>query len=323
MAVLLNNHSKVYIPSKSYLGSFLASWNSYIYQVSRNINSSFGESLFKINRISEAFLKLGIDKSSINTRGDLNSVLEGWAKSNKKSIWGDKAPPFIDSLDKILFLFPSAKIIHLIRDPRPNATSLSKRQYLNLFDATYLWNNLNSSGIANGKLIGKDQYLKIKYEDLISNPEVTLNSVCDFVGIEFEEQMLLKLSNQKGDNYVANKIDSKKIDTWKTSMSKKDIITIEKIIGKNLSRNGYQNEALIDQNRFDKKQEYTRKQFLYKVSSFGKYFIKSRKEIMTGRKIEIEHQSFLYRLKRLIVDYTRAVFSQDFINFIKGKDHRS
>jgi hypothetical protein len=108
-----------------------------------------------------------------------------------KSRWGDKTPIHCLYLTTIRHVLPEAHFIHLIRDGRDAALSLREMWFSPGFDievqASY-WRDCVMAARRDGA--GCADYIEIRYEDLICNPQETLNRVCAHVGLSFESSML-------------------------------------------------------------------------------------------------------------------------------------
>jgi hypothetical protein len=96
---------------------------------------------------------------------------------------------------------PRLKVIHLVRDPRGFVTSTNtNREYLvdgkivqgrlSKLEATVNWVVHNTLVHALLRRHFQDRYMVVLYEDLVADPRATLESICGFLGIHFEENML-------------------------------------------------------------------------------------------------------------------------------------
>lgn len=121
------------------------------------------------------------------------TVLKLYRNKKSKDKMGDKDPRLIEFIDAVSKLFPDAKFIHLIRDPRD--VLLSKRNaewskdkpgWYHIF-ANYIQLKI---GEWQGKKLPKGKYLLLTYEELLNNPEISIKKACSFLGVEFEESML-------------------------------------------------------------------------------------------------------------------------------------
>ena len=116
-------------------------------------------------------------------------------KYNEKYI-SDKSPLNFRWIGFIKLIFPNAKIIHCIRDPKNNCLSMFK----NLFEGglgftydqkdlvTYFKNYLELMNF--WKLNFKETILDIRYENLISNSEEEIKKIIKFCNLEWEEKCL-------------------------------------------------------------------------------------------------------------------------------------
>lgn len=159
-----------------------------------------------------------------------------------KTVWGDKSPNLQHYLDDLLLLIPDVKILHIVRDGRANAYSMSRRSYQHLSLSAQKWVDGNIFGIVNQRILGAKQYKMIRYEDLLSNPEKTGKEICQFLNIIFNTQMLQLSGSQleQPESYVKNFFDASKIDNWKKQLNSKQIHQIEEIQGPLLKEMKYE-----------------------------------------------------------------------------------
>lgn len=135
---------------------------------------------------------------------------EGW---NNDTIWGDKTPLYLRSLDLLKTHFPTCKIIHIIRDPRDRALSVRRTWGKSMYRATEIMRKEIMDSIPWREK--KDIYFEVKYEELIENPENILKQICHFLNVNFSKKMLnlSKPSEKHGKN-------SEKLEVNKNNKSK-------------------------------------------------------------------------------------------------------
>ena len=116
-----------------------------------------------------------------------------------KSIVGDKNNYYIRELDGLNKVYKNSKYIHLVRDGRDVACSYLKikelaqdLKYIPVLPGTIKtiaqeWNR-NIVNI-DRFLQNKDAFV-LRYEDLLSEPIKKLTELCEFLNVEFEEEML-------------------------------------------------------------------------------------------------------------------------------------
>lgn len=105
----------------------------------------------------------------------------------------EKSPPHIFHTNSILKEYPSAKFIYLIRDPRDVVASLK----------TCSWSTsnplINAQVWLNGiKQIRKSENVLVtRYEDFVSNPEMVMRNICDFLKVDFDREILTRATNDE------------------------------------------------------------------------------------------------------------------------------
>lgn len=117
---------------------------------------------------------------------------EHFAEKQGKQRWGDKSLNTERYMDDIFASYPNAKIIHMMRDPRDRYAS-AKTRWVKMRGwagaGSIMW--IDSVRLARrGMKKYPDNYLVVRYEDVVSNPEETMRTVCSFLGEEYAPEML-------------------------------------------------------------------------------------------------------------------------------------
>ncbi|MGK0390608.1 MAG: hypothetical protein ACI94Y_003366 [Maribacter sp.] len=252
-----------------------------------------------------------LDYKNIAEYSNIRKLVEGSIykklEQNNKKVWGDKSPNLQHFMGDLMLLIPNAKIIHIVRDGRSNAYSMSRRSYKNLSLCAQKWVDGNIFGIVNQHILGKDNYQLVQYENLLLQPEKELQSICDFLDIPFTTEML-DLSNQEiaeDKKYVKSSLIQSKIDDWKRALSKKETEQIEKIQGPLLKKMGYE----LTSNITEFKLLSLRKQIFYnQVDNFKQLFRRKSIGMKNKEKIVME-RSFKNRAYEFITVLTRDLLS--------------
>jgi len=125
--------------------------------------------------------------------------------------------------DLILYLFPNAKFIHLIRDPRDVARSSMGMGWAgNVYYGVDHWVDTEKSWKRLQKKIAPEQFLELRFEELILSPEIVLQGVCEFIGVPYFDSML-----NYADNSTYSKPDPSLVYQWKKKLSKREIQYVE------------------------------------------------------------------------------------------------
>ena len=129
------------------------------------------------------------------------------AVENDRSIPCDQTPRNVFYIPEILELYPEARIINMIRDPRDVLLSQKrkwKRRFLGGSDMPMKeslrdWMNYHPITISHiwrtavnaaDRFIAHDRVVSIYFEELLTHPETTVKYLCDFVGVAYTEKML-------------------------------------------------------------------------------------------------------------------------------------
>lgn len=150
--------------------------------------------------------------------------------------WVEKTPKteYAEDMD---VLFPDAKFIQIVRDPRAVFASRKKRltegprQYTKAHRLVREW-NCSAREIPR---LQRDpsRFLVVRYEDLIRNPHETLEQICRFGGFDFDESMLNP--TRAGHNWDGNSAFDKKfqgisdapVEHWRNCLSEDEIWWVE------------------------------------------------------------------------------------------------
>ncbi len=114
-----------------------------------------------------------------------------YARNQNKPFYGDKTPLYCRHLTAIEKLLPEAHFIHIIRDGRDVALSLRPLWFAPGRDLPTLakyWSKLIQQTRTTGKQC--HAYMEIRYEQLITEPESALKSICSFLKLDFDFAML-------------------------------------------------------------------------------------------------------------------------------------
>ena len=257
---MLNTNNNVFIPPEQYvLGYSLLKWNLKRYKkweaISSEIINDFqiDKNTCNWNTSLEAF-KADVKTTSEEKRNFSNligGIFNFYALSKNKTftIYGDQSPITTHFSKSLIKEFSESKFIILIRDPRDVVLSYSKikdHPARNMSHALWKWND-SIETYDYLKKLNSGNILSIKYEDLVSNPKDSLILVCDFLNIQYNEQMLD--TSKSAENLGVKKLNihanlSKKINTsavgkWKKELNENQINKINNLTKTNRLRFGY------------------------------------------------------------------------------------
>jgi hypothetical protein len=169
-----------------------------------------------------------IEKSAYCMQDMVTNLYQLMAKKIGKQECGDKSVSdigFHPILNRVGLFDSDIKIIHIVRDVRAVFNSLEKLDWINerhVFPRS--WSNANLG--LHQLLKDKPNYHFLKYEDLIVAAETTLDSVCSFLGFEYEGNLLSHDSRGReylGESHHSNlqkPFMAQNVSKWKNDLSK-------------------------------------------------------------------------------------------------------
>lgn len=204
-----------------------------------------------------------------NARRALRAFYTLYAEGQGKARWGDKTPDYLLTMNRIAQTLPEARFVHLVRDGRDVA--LSRRRWRERAGAeprpVEAWASQWRRWIAAGReqAAKVEHYLELRYEDLVADTEPALRRVCEFVGLDFQPEMLsyheraadrlreldrsLPAEDGKGAReaehrqakhaMTATPPQESKVAEWRTEMSDSERTAFEEEAGELLEELGY------------------------------------------------------------------------------------
>jgi Sulfotransferase family len=209
-------------------------------------------------------LERRLAEATPSTFGDvLRAFFNLYAENHGKPRWGDKSPSYNGHLALIASLLPEARFVHIVRDGRDVFVSVRD-----------LWFGPASAEVAarwwrtqleDTRRQAPNGYLEIRYEDLVTDPESTLRTVCDFLDLSWDPAMLryyerapARLAETHRDIAWANGFtvaaddrvgifartreppDPSRISRWRAEMTQRERDRFNAIAGDVLERYGYE-----------------------------------------------------------------------------------
>lgn len=163
------------------------------------------------------------------------------------NIWVDHTPENINYAPVLLHLFPNAQVVHLIRDGRAVANSIMPLDWgpNTVIKAAVWWKGIVEQGLALEEAFSSDRIVRVRYEDLVFEPEQTLARLCDALGLEYEPAMLTA-SGFHPPGYttqqhvmIGSGPDPSRAERWKRTLTPRQVEIFESLAGDLLRDLGY------------------------------------------------------------------------------------
>ncbi len=187
MRAMLNAHPNIYIAQE-------ASFHPWVWQGRRRSAAERLQRWFD----SFSFAFLGLDPGDVRAllpdklgEEDLVTAFRvamgRLSERNGAVRWGDKNPGLCPYIGRLYDEHPDARVIYMVRDPRPNVASLVTMPWAtgSLTFATHLVRGQHAF-----TLPYRDRVLYVRLEDLISAPRPTFERVLEHVGEPWDDRVL-------------------------------------------------------------------------------------------------------------------------------------
>jgi omega-hydroxy-beta-dihydromenaquinone-9 sulfotransferase len=172
----------------------------------------------------------------------------------------DQTPRNLYYLDELLQLYPDARFVVMVRDPRDVLLSQKnrwKRRRLGAKDTPW-WTALRTwagyhpitigllwrSGVAAGERFADDpRVCELRFEDLLADPQAELKKICNTVGLDYDPGMLDV--PRVGSSHGQDRPDERGLDPaaagrWKQGgLTRAELAVCQRIAGEHMTRHGY------------------------------------------------------------------------------------
>jgi hypothetical protein len=223
--------------------------------------------------------------------------MEEICREQQMERWGDNSPEEILYLPTIKRLLPNALFVHIIRDGRAVALSLTKQGWIRplpgddrLLASGLYWDWITRKGRGYGKALAGD-YIEVSFEDLIADPRTTLSRLGRFLDHDLDYDRI----RQNGIGAVSRPNTSFRresdqpsfdpVGRWKEAFSEAQLAAFEELVGPTLQELGYalKSEADMHSARADRKRALYRRYFDFKVWLKNTWLYRSYYRLLSDR----------------------------------------
>lgn len=260
---LLNQHPDVFLPEEQYfLHNLIMKFQLYNWILWRDLSKILaGELIPSLETHWWEFEYEKVYKEIVLAKGDdrslkkvIDKIFRAYASQLGKSPvkWGDSTPPLIGRYAKEIFhTYPKANYVFLVRDPRDVIASFKKgggevpfMHFKDHTEAAKSW--VNVYRMSTWVKQKTSRFKVIRYEELVSSPELTLSSLYAFLEVNALEKSVNKADYPDHKFYsmpyhtnLKNPVNTKSIGKWKEELSNQEVNEIMPIIEKPMKELGY------------------------------------------------------------------------------------
>lgn len=180
--------------------------------------------------------------------GVYEAVLRAWADGQGKPRWGEKTPHNTLFWRAIHEGFPEAKFIHIVRDGRDCALSTIDARFgpKLVYPAALRWHRYLNELNRMTEALGPERVFTLKYEDLLTDPDYCLRSLCEFLGEAYDPAMLeyhrgpdVYMTDRRNRDNLRQPVLSSNKAKWRKRMNSRMLRQFEAVAADNLKNYGY------------------------------------------------------------------------------------
>ncbi len=223
----------------------------------------------------------------------VNSFLVQRLERHQKPIVGATVHRHFDRLVRI---WPNAKFIHIVRDPRDVAKSCIGMGWAgNVWKAVERWITAEKLWDEFSAQLPADRKLEVVYSDLVTDVQQTLETICDFIGVKYSPAMLTYPEHTEYDLP-----DPKLVAQWHKKLTPFEIRLVESRVGRELlTSRGFEHSDLpeLSVTPLLKKYLLTQDRYIrwrYRINYYGFWLLVGE---MVTRKLHLKKLHRPLRLK--------------------------
>ena len=184
----------------------------------------------------------------------LEKLGRAYANERQAKIWGEKTPGHALWLPQIRDLFPQARMLFMVRDPRDVLVSYDDRWNHGRRDTDYL---IRTAALLKFFLLHllydpvfpPEQIHWVKYESLTAKPSAELEEICSFLEVDFEPSMLAfheghrnveeDMAEGRYHNWLSKPATSEHVGRYEGAFRPSQVALVERLLGKEMQTLGY------------------------------------------------------------------------------------
>ena len=160
----------------------------------------------------------------------LESLTATHARVGGKARWAEKSPGHLTHLPLIRRTYPDAAFVRIVRDPRDTAMSMTRVHWASDSLVVDLYEVAMRDRRFDGPARRDPRLITVRFEDLVTDPEAVLRSICGFVGEKYSGEMLApkeRPATLGGDEEwwkqkAAERPDPSRVGAWQREMDPLD-----------------------------------------------------------------------------------------------------
>ena len=171
------------------------------------------------------------------------SLLRFFARAHGKRRYGEKTPHNALIAEMLSEWYPDAVVIHLLRDPRDAVASMLRMPWAprSVVSNARTWLRFNLGGWRSRH---RPNYLLVRYEELVTEPEAQLRRICAFAGEEYSPAMLVPNWDPTAELFwfqrAEEPVTTERLGKWRDELTPNQVALVEWVVGRYMKTFGYE-----------------------------------------------------------------------------------
>lgn len=162
--------------------------------------------------------------------------------------WGDNTPQYVCIAPLLFQMFPDARFIHMVRDPRDVVASIIDLPFRG--NTPYLaaveWMSRIGDWLIAERVIPAEQRFEVRYEDLVQNPDSEVVKILDFLDLDsanlagWKNGVCDEVAQLPHHKRLNAPIDSSSVGRFTKKLDKSAVAQVESVVRQAMIAYGYQ-----------------------------------------------------------------------------------
>ena len=287
--IILNAHPEVFVPPETYFFNGIAKGFGVDNTSSeKKICKLLSKWWIRDMKVEKSAIVELLDNSSHSWREVFLAFIGALSADSGAIRFGEKTPGHFKFAQRLLDEYPHCKIILLLRDPRASFASFRSAKVGTGQVSDFIKKWSYATEVAQS-LEGNPRVKRVYFEELITDTEGVMDSVCTFLNISFHDDMMNYHSRKDRDyspeqthhENTQRPIFTSGLVKWKSQLSTTQIGLIEHSLGEQMVAMGYELDGI--------KITFPRIRYMYSlmIDKLIKLFILKPKQFFIKRKVFI------------------------------------
>lgn len=256
LRLILNAHPRLCIPNESDFIPILHDLalrrfgtTDPIPDVEPLLEALFAVERYRLWKLDDAEVARRVRAAPRSVSALVDAVFRCCVEREGKARWGDKTPRYTLRLDAIAQLFPAARVVLIVRDPRDVQASLAEVSWHpdSPFFNARKWRRYWLRATADLERHFPGRGLVVRYESLVLDPEAVVRRVAGFLGEDFAPEMLdfhgdaerHQPEGIRDHALTLGPVTTASVGRWRRDVSRIGALVVEAVAGDAMASAGY------------------------------------------------------------------------------------